>query len=138
MCHSSARITTTLPITTPKNVVHFLRPHLVLSAFWPNEPLAWFHTAEAQFCLNNITDSQRKYDYALSRMPDDVIVQLLDLMDDLEGNNVNPYERLKERLITTFVPSVWEKERRIIKHPPLGDQRPSALMSQMLAHPATR
>ncbi len=121
------------PVTTPENVANFSRPHLVLSAFWPNEPLAWFRTAEAQFRLNNITDSQRKYDYALSRMPDDVIVQLLDLMDDLEGNNVNPYERLKERLITTFVPSVWEKARRIIKHPPLGDQRPSVLMSQMLA-----
>ena len=78
------------PITTPKNVANFLRPHLVLSAFWPNEPLAWFCTAEAQFRLNNITDSQHKYDYALSRMPDDVILQLLDLMDDLEGNNVTP------------------------------------------------
>jgi len=124
-----------LPTTPPSspNAAILTRPHLVLSEFWPNEPLAWFRTAEAQFRLNNINESQRKYDYALSKMPNDVIVQLLDLMDDLESNNINPYERLKERLITAFVPSVWEKARRIIKHPPLGDQRPSALMSQMLA-----
>jgi len=121
------------PSTPIDNAPAFQRPHLVISEFWPNEPLAWFRMAEAQFRLNNVTSSQRKYDYALSKMPNDVIVQLLDLMDDLEENNINPYERLKERLISAFVPSIWEKARRILKHPPLGDQRPSALMSQMLA-----
>ncbi len=66
-------------------------------------------------------------------MPTDVLVHLLDLMDDLDTDPSNPYERLKNRLIKTLVPSKWQKARRIIKHPPLGDQRPSVLMAQMLS-----
>ena len=66
-------------------------------------------------------------------MPTDVIVQLLDLMDDIDSDPVNPYERLKEFLVAAYVPSKWARARRLLRHPPLGDQKPSALMAQMLA-----
>ncbi len=65
-------------------------------------------------------------------MPTDIIVQLVDLMDDLDNNPINPYECLKEFLVTTFVPSKWAKARQLLKQPPLGDQKPSSLMAQML------
>ena len=83
--------------------------HIILAEFWPTEPVAWFRKAEAQFRSANIFSSQQKYDYVLAKLPTDVLVQLLDLMEELDDNPINSYERLKERLIKAYVPSKWAK-----------------------------
>jgi len=108
-------------------------PHLILPEFWPKEPVAWFRKVEAQFNASDVSSSLKKYQYVITKLPADTITQILDLLTELDSNTTTPYECLKERLLTAFVPSRWSRAQQLLNHPPLGDQRPSALMATMLA-----
>lgn len=108
-------------------------PNIHLPEFWSKEPIAWFHRIEAQFQSSNVHVSRAKFNYALAKLPSDSITTIVDLLNQITEQDEQPYERLKERLLAIFVPSKWARARQLIKHPPLGDQRPTALMAQMLS-----
>lgn len=105
----------------------------VLPEFWSEQPRAWFQQAEAKFRRANITSSQARYDYLLAKLPHDVIVSVLDLLNTITATTPDPYNLLKDRLFATFLPTRLRRANQLLQMPPLGDQRPSALMDAMQA-----
>ena len=119
--------------TSPSVAVASHRPRVVLPDFWVAEPRLWFLRAEAIFRSEGVSASQQKYDHILARLPNDVLVTVLDLVDSLKDTATNPYEQLRDRLVSAFSPSKWHLANRLLQHQSLGDQKPSVLMDKMLA-----
>ena len=120
---------------SPSVAVASHRPRVILPDFWVAEPRLWFRRAEAIFRSEGVSASQQKYDHILARLPNDVLVTVLDLVDSLEdtATATNPYKQLRDRLVSAFSPSKWHLANRLLQHPSLGDQKPSVLMDKMLA-----
>ena len=109
------------------------RQPIIISEFWTKEPLLWFAQTEAKFRRANVTDSHVKYDHVLTHLNNDTLATILDLIEDVDDSTVDPYTILKERLLTTFSVTPRQRAHQLLHLPPLGDQRPSALMDKMLA-----
>ena len=109
------------------------RQPIVISEFWTKEPLLWFAQTEAKFRRAHVTDSHVKYDHVLTHLNNDTLATILDLIEDVDDSTVDPYTILKERLLTTFSVTPRQRAHQLLHLPPLGDQRPSALMDKMLA-----
>ena len=85
----------------------------------------WFHQTEAVFRRDRISNQQTMYDY--------VVTSLRDIIQTTHPHPEDAYDRIKNRLVTDFAPSKWERIERILDHPDLGDRRPSAMMAAMLS-----
>ena len=104
-----------------------------LPEFWAANPRMWFKQAEAAFRRSNINNSYIKYDYVLMKLPTEVLDTVVDIVNEVEDNTPDAYERLRDRLIGDYGLTQWQRAARIVDFPGLGDGRPSALMSAMLA-----
>ena len=104
---------------------------LKLPTFWTSQPEVWFAQAEAQFNLRGITTDDTKYFYVLAALDQHTATRLLDLISQPPADN--KYRTLKDRLISTFGLSKYERASRLLHFRPLGDSKPSALMDEMLA-----
>ena len=104
---------------------------LKLPTFWTSQPEVWFAQAEAQFNLRGITTDDTKYFYVLAALDQQTATRLLDLISQPPADN--KYRTLKDRLISTFGLSIYERASRLLHFRPLGDSKPSALMDEMLA-----
>ena len=104
---------------------------LKLPTFWTSQPEVWFAQAEAQFNLRGITTDDTKYFYVLAALDQQTATRLLDLISQPPADN--KYRTLKDRLISTFGLSKYERASRLLHFRPLGDSKPSALMDEMLA-----
>ena len=49
------------------------------------------------------------------------------------ASSATPFEDLKDKLVSSYTLSCWQKVSWLIHHPGLGDRRPTALMDTMLA-----
>ena len=106
---------------------------VVLSEFWASEPHIWFKQTEAIFRRSHITASHAKYDHVLAKLPNDLLVTIFPLMDEITDDTLDPYERLHTFLLEKCSPSKWTLANRLIHLPALGDQKPSTLMDKMLS-----
>lgn len=104
-----------------------------LPDFWAANPRIWFKQVEAVFRRCNITNSFIMYDYVLMKLPTDVLDTVVDIINEVEDDTPDAYERLRDRLIGDYGMSQWQRAARIVDFPGLGDGRPSAMMSAMLA-----
>ena len=103
---------------------------LKLPTFWSSSPVTWFHQAEAQFALRNITVGATRYYYLVAALDQDTAQRLSDLLDNPPENG--KYDQLKQRLLRTFQLSDSERAARLLRLSGLGDRRPSQLMEEML------
>jgi hypothetical protein len=101
--------------------------------FWTSDPIMWFRQAEACFRRSNITQSSTMYDHVLMKLPEAVVISVRNLINEIQPGANDAYERLKERLTNSYAKTRWQQAFALIKHPDLGDRRPSALMDEMLA-----
>jgi hypothetical protein len=104
-----------------------------LPEFWPADPQAWFHQAEATFRRSNVVTSYTKYDHVLMKLPTDVVMTVRDLVNTMQPNTPDTYEQLKARLTASYGRTKWQQVNKLLDMPPLGDRRPSHLMHEMLA-----
>ncbi len=104
-----------------------------LPEFWTSDPIMWFWQAEACFRRSNITQSSTMYDHVLMKLPEAVVISVRNLINEIQPGANDAYERLKERLTDSYAKTRWQQAFALIKHPDLGDRRPSALMDEMLA-----
>jgi len=104
-----------------------------LPEFWTSDPVMWFSQAEAVFRRSNITVSFTKYDHVLMKLPEAVVVSVRNLVASVQPTDTDAYERLKDRLTSSYSKSKWQQVFSLIKHPDLGDRRPSQMMNEMLA-----
>ena len=104
---------------------------LKLPTFWTEQPQVWFVQAEAQFVLRNITADDTKYHYVVAALDQDTAKRVIDLLSVPPG--VGKYNALKARLKDTYGLSEFDRGTRLLHVPVLGDDKPSALMDNMLA-----
>jgi hypothetical protein len=105
-------------------------PYLRLSAFWLTNPVAWFAMAEGQFIIRGVTDEAMRYYYVLPCLPESTI----NLVTDFLGGVLpaNPYTQLKARLLAAHQLTDYQRVEQIFQLPPLGTQKPSELLAEML------
>jgi hypothetical protein len=87
----------------------------------------WFRQAEACFRRSNITQSSTMYDHVLMKQLEAVVISVRNLINEIQPGANDSYERLKERLTDSYAKTRWQQAFALIKHPDLGDRRPSAL-----------
>ena len=63
-------------------------------------------------------------------MDQETAVRVLDLIETPPTET--PYTKLKNRLVGTFEQSEYERAHQLLHLPPLGDEKPSAMLDQML------
>ena len=67
----------------------------------------------------------------MASLDQDKATHVVDLITALPATD--KYDTIKDRLIAAFTPSDLERANNILDMPELGDDKPSALMSKMLA-----
>lgn len=97
--------------------------------FWSTCPDAWFLTLEAQFELARMTTSKTKYFVALGMLDQRTIQLCQDVIRSPSENE--PYETLKDAVISRLVESADSKLQRLIRDLELGDRKPSQLLIEM-------
>jgi hypothetical protein len=105
-----------------------------LPEFWVADPDMWIMQVEAAFRTGRINQSRTKFDHVLMRLPAAVSVALRSTITAAVNEAVeNPYERLRTKLLATYGKTRWQRAFALLDHPDIGDRRPSALMSDMVA-----
>jgi hypothetical protein len=105
-----------------------------LPDFWLADPEMWFTQADSIFRRAGIKTSLTKYDYAMQKLPCDVLQSVRELARRVRTGVVDdPYEQLEEKLTASYQKSPWQRTFELLDMPDLGDRRPSVLMDAMLA-----
>ena len=78
-----------------------------LTVVWSDVVEVWFAQADAQFAIKTITVSKTKFYHAVASLPQDVAVQILDLIRAPPTSD--PYEVLKDRLITLYSLNYYQR-----------------------------
>lgn len=102
-----------------------------LPPFWPANPRIWFVQVEAQFSRRGITVSRTKYEEVVCALPTEYATEVQDLL--LNPPEDQPYEKLKEQLISRIADSESQKLRQLLTAEELGDRKPSHLLRKMQA-----
>ncbi len=93
---------------------------LVLSSFWKEDPVGWFHYAEAEFVVSGFpADSYLCYSHVLHALPPDVIAAVRDLVRIVTPETPGAYTCLKQSLLSRYTPTAIANCFRFIDHPPL-------------------
>ena len=104
---------------------------LKLPNFWASQPRAWFIQSEAQFALRGITEDSTKYAYVVAALDQRTAERLLDILEDPPAKS--KYQKLKDRLLSTFSLTQRQRASRLLGMSGLGDRRPTEMMDEMLA-----
>lgn len=104
-----------------------------LPDFWTKDPDMWFAQAECGFEMARVTRSYTKYQHVLMKLPQEVIISVRSLVQEIEPTTPDAYEQLKARLSTSFSMTPYQRGYAILDHPDLGDRRPSRMMAEMVA-----
>lgn len=97
--------------------------------FCRNDPSLWFIQLDAQFKLGNITADDTQFYTAISALESEVLQSVRDII--LNPPVSDKYKSLKDKLITVYTESETVKIKQLLQDLPLGDMRPSKLLSKM-------
>ena len=104
---------------------------LKLPVFWTQQPQVWFLQTEAQFSIRKISDDTTKFYYVVSSLDQATASRIVDFLSTPPSEN--KYAALKQRLLETFGLSKRVRAHKLLHFQPLGDQKPSELMDEMLS-----
>ena len=104
-----------------------------LPDFWTEDPDLWFLHAESAFRNAQITKSRTKFDHIVQKLPQKIMISVRSLIMGFGASSATPFEDLKNKLVSSYTLSLWQRVSKLIHHPGLGDRRPTALMDAMLA-----
>ena len=102
-----------------------------LPDFWSENLAAWIKQAEAQFRIAKVSNPQLQFDYVIQKLDHNTVDRIQDLI--LDPPEADQYNVLRQRLLSTYTKSIYEKLSAFYAIPPLGDKRPTELMDQLLA-----
>ncbi|VDD77346.1 unnamed protein product [Mesocestoides corti] len=92
-------------------------------------PSLWFRKLEDYFHRNKITSPTTKYYRVLAEIPMRVVLEVLDLIKEVPEDE--PYEELKNAIITRMNEIYETRARRLLPDVELGNRLPSELLAQM-------
>jgi hypothetical protein len=101
-----------------------------LTSFWSHSPVLWFAQAEDTFELYGEVCSRKRYLHVVSSLDSAALKSVSDIVENCPGSGA--YEVLKARLLAASKVSDYQKADRLMAMPPLGERRPSDMMSAML------
>ena len=104
---------------------------LKLPTFWPERAKLWFHQAEAQFKLRNISTDETNNYYLLSSVDTDTAIRVMHLIEK-PSDETAKYATIKAKL-STFTLNEAQRADLLLKIQGLADNTPSQLMDSMLA-----
>jgi len=100
-----------------------------LPTYGINNPRLWFARVEALFDCRRITSQSSRYSHIVAHLPDEVASEIADLIYNRPVTN--PYDALKEALITRTAVSDEQNLRTLLSGVQLGDRTPSQLLRHM-------
>jgi hypothetical protein len=107
---------------------------LSLSSFCKEDPVRWFHYAEAEFVVANIQlNSYLCYCHVLRVLSREVIATVRDYVRTVTPDTPDAYATLKNVLITRFSPTQIDNCFKLLDMPPMGDRHPLAYHSDIMA-----
>ena len=107
---------------------------LKLPPFYVNNASFWFHFADQQFFICNISTDATKFSYLVTSLQEDVAHRV---MDEIESPpETGQYENLKRALLRHFTLTPAEMAAALLDLPGLGNQKPSQMLQKVLSlHP---
>ena len=102
-------------------VAHFVAVQLPI--FNRLAPTSWFYMADANFHLRNITTSETKFWYVVSKLDADTLRKMSAFLAKPRGKD--PYAEIRTVLCGTFEPNLEQKLDALLAVSELGDERPS-------------
>jgi hypothetical protein len=102
-----------------------------LPPFWTANPRAWFTSAEGAFRLRNIADEESRFFNCLHALPEATVSLIADLAE-ADPLPSNPYTVLRRRLLAAHQLTDIQRVEQLHNLPPLGAQKPSELLAEML------
>ncbi|KAF7287353.1 hypothetical protein GWI33_001713 [Rhynchophorus ferrugineus] len=116
-------------ITITSEISRISRVSFKPPKFWKTEPETWFYRIKAQLRASGITTDATKFDYTITSLNHDVLIEAIDIIRKPPG--INKYDTLKHRLMKRFAISQINKICTLIGRIPYGDQIPSQLLHKM-------
>ena len=101
-----------------------------LPDFWPSNPVLWFARAEFNFEVAGVVTEREKFMHTANALPYDALTLVADLVTQPPA--VQPFQRLKERLLLSHQLTIVQMAEKILDMPELGDRRPSQLLAAMM------
>ena len=121
------------PPLPPSAAAPAARPvlNVVLPAFRPTRPAAWFGAVEDVFRLRGVTDQRDQFAFAYAKLEE---AQLQQVDDIIEMRPLPPdaFNRLRDRLVSTHSLDAYQRLEQLLALPALGGQRPTAMLAQLL------
>ena len=111
----------------PSTAVHTVS--LKLPPFWQEDPALWFHQVEAQIATKDITQQLTKYHYIVGSLAPETAREVRDVIVTIPATN--PFDILKECLISGTSLTESERMQKLLSLEPLGDQKPSQLLRRI-------
>jgi hypothetical protein len=105
---------------------------LYLPNFWQEKPGTWFAMCESQFVIRNITDPMLKYHHCAAKLQRDTVASIEDVVNNFAAFN-NLYQEVKRHLDQAFGRTEKDKVQLLLDLPPLGSEKPSFLMDNILS-----
>jgi hypothetical protein len=102
-----------------------------LTPSWTANPRAWFTSAEGAFRLRNIADEESRFFNCLRALPETTVSLIADLVE-ADPLPANPYTDLRRRLLAAHQLTDIQRVEQLFNLPPLGTQKPSELLAEML------
>jgi hypothetical protein len=102
-----------------------------LPPFWTVNLRAWFTSAEGAFRLRNIADEESRFFNCLHALLEMTVSLIADLVE-ADPLPANPYTELPRRLLATHQLTDIQRVEQLFNLPPLGAQKPSELLAEML------
>ena len=102
---------------------------IILPDYGMNNPRLWFARVENVFDCRRITSQGSRYSHVVAHLPDEIASEIADLIYDRPA--VNPYDTLKEALITRTAATDEQNIRTLLSGVQLGDRTPSQLLRHM-------
>lgn len=100
-----------------------------LPEFWSGSVAAWFGVVEAQFALRGVTQQRDRFALVTSALPESSARKVAHL---LAAPGETCFDDLRTALLTSHQLTAFEKAEKLFSSEPLGDRRPSALLTEML------
>jgi hypothetical protein len=102
-----------------------------LPPFWTANPRAWFTSAEGASRLRNIANEESRFFNCLHALPETTVSLIADLVE-ADPLPANPYTELRRRLLAAHQLTDIQRVEQLFNLPPLGAQKPSELLAEML------
>lgn len=100
-----------------------------LPPFWSEQPKLWFIQIESIFQISRITRDETKYSHVIANLDPAYLKFVGDIL--MSPPEIDKYEAIKTRLISSFSVSEEAKLRQLFSGLNIGDMKPSHFLQSM-------